>query len=173
MKPAFQQQVIRLAKDRFQLTAGSVHGVAHWSRVWLNARLICEAEQIDPRVPFLFSFLHDTCRIHDGADFQHGPDAAAFVDQLFAERHLDISPFELLQLSKAIELHSDGFTEADPVIQVCWDADRLDLGRVGILPNPKYLCTATAKRPEVIKAALARSVATDDYLQQLFAEELQ
>ena len=28
----------------------------------------------------------------------------------------------------------------------CWDADRLDLGRVGIIPDSKYLFNAEAKR---------------------------
>ena len=43
---------------------------------------------------------------------------------------------------------------------VCWDADRLDLARVGIVPNPKYLCAAYARRPDVIQAAINRSAAS-------------
>ena len=35
--------------------------------------------------------------------------------------------------------HSDGAVDVDPAIQTCWDADRLDLGRVGIKPAAKYL----------------------------------
>ena len=38
-------------------------------------------------------------------------------------------------------------------IETCWDADRLDLGRVGITPHPSHLCTEAAKRPETIKWA--------------------
>jgi uncharacterized protein len=30
-------------------------------------------------------------------------------------------------------------------MQVCWDADRLDLGRVGIIPKPDRLCTNAAR----------------------------
>jgi hypothetical protein len=33
-----------------------------------------------------------------------------------------------------------------------------DLGRVHVRPNPRYLCTKEAKRPEVIADAYARSV---------------
>ena len=43
-------------------------------------------------------------------------------------------------------------------MQTCWDADRLDLGRVGIVPNPRYLCTPAAKSPAVIDWAHLRSV---------------
>ncbi len=31
----------------------------------------------------------------------------------------------------------------------CWDADRLDLGRVGITPRRKKLCTEGAKDPDL------------------------
>ena len=39
-----------------------------------------------------------------------------------------------------------------------WDADRLDLGRVGIRPAPKRLCTDAARAPEVVLAAYVRSL---------------
>ena len=35
--------------------------------------------------------------------------------------------------------HSGGQVSEDATIQTCWDSDRLDLGRVGIFPSPKYL----------------------------------
>ena len=38
----------------------------------------------------------------------------------------------------------------DITIRTCWDADRLDLLRAGITPNPKYLCTPAARDPDVI-----------------------
>jgi uncharacterized protein len=44
-------------------------------------------------------------------------------------------------------------THPDVTIQTCWDADRLDLGRVGIYPDPKRLCTEVAKRSETIEWA--------------------
>jgi hypothetical protein len=34
----------------------------------------------------------------------------------------------------------------------------LDLGRVGIVPDPKYLCTAEAKTPSCIEQAYKRSI---------------
>jgi len=43
-------------------------------------------------------------------------------------------------------------------VQTCWDADRLDLGRVGKKPDPLRLCTAAARKPEIISAAYARSL---------------
>jgi uncharacterized protein len=43
-------------------------------------------------------------------------------------------------------------------IQTCWDADRLDLGRVGITPHPSRLCTEAARRPEMIRWADGRAI---------------
>jgi uncharacterized protein len=45
----------------------------------------------------------------------------------------------------ACALHTDGHTTGDPTLLACWDADRLDLGRVGIVPKPKLLCTDMAR----------------------------
>jgi uncharacterized protein len=45
-----------------------------------------------------------------------------------------------------MEFHSHGSTEADSTVQACWDADRLDLVRIGIEPEPDRLCTDAARR---------------------------
>ena len=47
--------------------------------------------------------------------------------------------------------------DADITVQVCWDADRLDLGRVGIRPFCHKLCTASATSERFIEAAYRRS----------------
>jgi uncharacterized protein len=53
--------------------------------------------------------------------------------------------------------HADGLTEGDVTVQTCWDADRLDLGRVGTTPDPSLLCTDAAKDPKMIAWADQRS----------------
>ncbi len=42
-------------------------------------------------------------------------------------------------------IHNGGMPQSDPTLAVCLDADRLDLRRVGITPDPEYLSTPTAK----------------------------
>jgi len=42
-------------------------------------------------------------------------------------------------------IHNGGMPQSEPTLAVCLDADRLDLGRVGITPDPEYLSTLTAK----------------------------
>jgi uncharacterized protein len=43
-------------------------------------------------------------------------------------------------------------------VQTCWDADRLDLGRVGKRPDPRRLCTPAARDRDVIEWAYRRSL---------------
>src|SRR5262249_15030320 len=62
--------------------------------------------------------------------------------------------FELLFV--AIRDHSIGRTRGDITVLTCWDADRLDLGRVGSRPHPDYLCTDFAKEKATINWAYRR-----------------
>ena len=59
----------------------------------------------------------------------------------------------------AIRDHSDGLSAGDITVLTCWDADRLDLGRVGIRPRAKELCTAAARNPQLMAWAYERSLA--------------
>ena len=53
--------------------------------------------------------------------------------------------------------HSDGIQEGDATVRTCWDADRLDLPRVGIHPDPERLYTAPARHPAFIEWARKRA----------------
>ena len=131
-----------------------VHGVPHWSRVWFHGRHLAHAVDVDPAVLAWFAYLHDSRRHNDNRDPEHGSRAADFAVQLRHERvitELDNAVFE--RLVEAMRLHSDGHTEADAAIRACWDADRLDLWRVGIRPEPRYLCTPHARKAPVMSRA--------------------
>ena len=78
--------------------------------------------------------------------------AALLRDDLF-----DLPDDEFALLHDACVRHRDGLREGDLTIQTCWDADRLDLARVRIPPNPQRLCTAAAKRPDILKWADGRA----------------
>jgi len=52
----------------------------------------------------------------------------------------------------------DGLLEADITVQTCWDADRLDLGRVGKTPRVEKLCTEEARDPVLRELAYQRSL---------------
>ena len=64
--------------------------------------------------------------------------------------------FRLLRRACAGDTHER--THANITIQTCWDADRLDLGRVGVTPRPSHLGTETAKCPEMLDWTHERAI---------------
>lgn len=149
--------VLKAAKERFALDLRGVHGVRHWTRVRENGHRLARHTGADKDIVELFAFLHDCCRENDRTDPGHGERAAEFSQTLRGTLlHLPDEAFALLY--EAIRDHESGFTRADVTVMTCWDADRLDLGRVRKRPDPKYLCTAAAKDKATIEWAYRRSL---------------
>lgn len=153
-----KRELFKYLREHFALDWNGIHGAGHWARVWKNGKLIAEQEGARLDVVWLFSFLHDHERKWDGEDNLHGISAVMNANQNLRGRFFEIDDEGWILLARAMTLHSDGHTQDDVTVQTCWDADRLDLGRVGITPHPKYLCTNTAKDVEFIRAAYARSI---------------
>ncbi|HEV2608887.1 MAG TPA: hypothetical protein VGU61_01370, partial [Noviherbaspirillum sp.] len=140
----------------FRLPHSSVHGPAHWSRVRLNGKLIAQASGADWKVVELFAFLHDSQRYDDGRDPEHGPRAAEYA----LSKHgvlFRLEPAQLTALVTACRGHTRERFIDSTTVQACWDADRLDLFRVGILPDRYYLGTPAARDASLMRAAIARS----------------
>ena len=133
---------------------GDYHGPDHWARVNEHAMAVARSLGVDPLVPRLFALVHDSQRLDDGEDPEHGPRAAQFVRDQRTNLFVFLSDDDHAALVDACDRHSDGLTDAPTVVQACWDADRLDLWRVGVEPEPKYLCSAYAQLPSVIEDAL-------------------
>lgn len=152
----FTPKLIRKLRNVFALDWDGIHGAAHWSRVRVNGLILAENTGADRFVIEYFSLLHDLCRLKDGFDPEHGLRAAEFTrKELRDDIFLDTAQFALLM--EAVEGHTHGIQHGNATIATCWDADRLDLGRVGVYPDPMRLCTSEAKREEVIRAAWERS----------------
>lgn len=134
---------MRRVRARFRLDWRGIHGAPHWARVRRHGLELAARTGASGRVVELFAFLHDVERRHDGLDTAHGARAAALVGEL--REIVPLSAEEAGLLAYACRHHSDGLLDADVTVQACWDADRLDLGRVGIRPDPDRLCTAAAR----------------------------
>ncbi len=143
-------------RDSFALPLGGIHGEPHWARVCENGLHLAQRTGADLQVVALFAYLHDSKRQNDGWDRDHGLRAGEFARSLHGAMFRLPAP-ELERLVYACAHHSDGLTEADRTIQTCWDADRLDLGRIGVEPDPRRLCTSAARDPDVIEWAFRRS----------------
>lgn len=150
-------ELVTFLRQRFALDWRGIHGAGHWSRVRRNALLLAEKTNADRTVVELFAVTHDLCRQNDGRDTDHGARAAELVLEIQRDV-LGVSREQADLLAYACEHHSRGNNEADITVQVCWDADRLDLGRIGIRPDPRYLCTAAARESSVIEWAYGRSL---------------
>jgi uncharacterized protein len=143
--------IIHLAKEQFarHMRLEGTHGTKHWSRVLENGLLLARLTGADPRLVAYFATLHDCQRWDEYRDEFHGQRAADFAGKLEARLGLTRSELQLLQ--RAMRGHSmPSLEDRDITVQTCWDADRLDLWRIGIQPDPKRLCTAPARRSEVI-----------------------
>jgi uncharacterized protein len=138
--PAIMQAIL----DGYPLPVRGYHGIVHWARVLENGLRIAEITGADQEVVTLFALFHDSRRVNESRDQGHGLRGAELAHSLRGSLvHLDNTRFDLL--FEACRLHTDGHTDGDPTLQTCWDADRLDLGRVGITPTPHRLCTDAAR----------------------------
>ena len=149
------QSFVEHCCQAYQMDHNGFHGFDHWMRVLHNGRLLADAEGANLKVVDLFCLLHDSQHLNEDEDPSHGQRAAQYA-QTLSGQWFDLTDGEMDLLTEALTYHSDGYTEGDTTVQVCWDADRLDLGRVGIRPDPDRLCTNTAKSPSVLEEAYQR-----------------
>lgn len=138
--------------SRTEASRESIHGPTHWRRVALLGLRIAACEEADALLVGLFAACHDVARIHDGRDHEHGPRAALWVADELAPR-LPLGAARLHKLLFAIRNHTEGHTTPDVTVGTCWDADRLDLVRIGFPIDPARLSTATAREPAMWEAA--------------------
>jgi len=148
--------IIRTILAKYQLPVSGCHGVGHWARVLENGLRLAPETGADVAVVSLFAILHDSQRVSEGGDPQHGPRAAKYAESVRGTL-FDLPDHEFRLLYQACEGHTHELTHADVTIQTCWDADRLDLGRVGVTPHPSRLSTAAAKREGILKWADGRA----------------
>lgn len=146
-----------------------IHGEQHWKAV-ARAGLDVAAHTpgADRSVVFLFALFHDTMRLNDGRDPRHGVRAAAFVRRVDPTLHGLGERVETLAV--ACELHTNGLTSDDPTIGACWDADRLNLWRVHIVPTAELLSTEAAREPR--RMAESRAYPRGEYAWVDLAREL-
>ena len=150
------KEIRDFARSRWRL--GALHGVRHWDRVYRNGLLLLTPE-VNALVVGLFAYLHDSCRKNDGADMEHGPRAAKWLETIRATHLKEVTDEEFFLLQEACRLHTKKHRTGNPTIDACFDADRLDLWRVGITPDPKKLATERGKEIARNRPLIKRSFA--------------
>ena len=127
-----------------QWTLGALHGVRHWDRVYENGQKLLTSD-VNSLVVGLFAYLHDSCRMDDGEDLYHGERAAIWIETFRNTYLKDVSDEEIELLKKACRLHTIEHKTGNSTIDACFDSDRLDLWRVGVIPDPERLATEKGK----------------------------
>jgi uncharacterized protein len=138
--------LISFLRKVYQCDWDGLHGINHWNRVANNGKAIGKLQRLksaDLLIINLFSYLHDSCRQNEDEDVNHGQRAAVMAWDLNGLCY-DLSKCCIDKLCDAIAGHSYGTISSDITIQTCWDADRLDLNRVGLIPLEKYLSKEAA-----------------------------
>ena len=156
--PILTPPFIELLKREFRLEWHGAHGFAHWTRVCSNGRRLALRNGANLRIIEYFSFLHDVCRRDEGCDPEHGLRAAVFA-QTIRKDFIDLEDQEFSLLSDALSGHSHARQHPDLTVMSCWDADRLDLLRIGVVPDPERLCTEDARNPAMISQVCESALA--------------
>lgn len=164
--PSFYEMLItpeylEAIRADYRLRWTGIHGYDHWWRVYQNGLQIASMNGANPRILTFFAFTHDSQRWNDGHDSQHGLRASHWIIT-HASLFKALDKEELTLLRQACEQHTGGRHHPDLTVRSCWDSDRLDLMRVGTLPNPHYLCTESARDPRVLEWAIRRSLLSGD-----------
>lgn len=132
-------------REQMSLDEDSVHGPDHWMQVVSNGRLLAQKTGADPIVVRLFALFHDARRLDEWEDPEHGFRGGELARAWCGVRYeLDARRLDLLV--RACRVHASAQSPTgDLTVDTCIDADRLDLSRVGIMPDPGRLLTEPAR----------------------------
>lgn len=133
----------RVLKDT-SVTHASIHGPVHWARVERNGLYVAQKTGANQMIVQLFAVFHDCMRQNEHIDPGHGRRGAEYAVQIKNEL-INIPADDFDKFYYACEWHTDQITTDDITIAACWDADRLDLGRVGIILDPQYMNSKPAQ----------------------------
>ncbi|MBC8196855.1 MAG: hypothetical protein H8E60_03105 [Candidatus Marinimicrobia bacterium] len=144
------KKLYKFILSEFSLGNKSIHGPIHWKMVEKNGFEIAETNGADKEVIKLFAILHDCKRENEDFDSEHGPRAKTFCQWLQKNtNYLQLTDEQFKKLCYACNNHTRGEISSDDTIGTCWDADRLDLPRVGIIPQSKYMSTKEGKKKAI------------------------
>lgn len=139
----YLRDIIDAAMARSHDPRSSLHGERHWRAVAdAGLELARLRADINPRFVLLFAIFHDSCRENDDHDPEHGARASEAV-RISRPLNRLLEPDRRIDLSIACRDHEKGGTSQNASIGACWDADRLNLVRVGITPDMRFMSTIT------------------------------
>lgn len=139
----------------------NIHGLEHSQRVERNVLLLSDSS-VNTTVARLFAYFHDACRsMHSHtllfnnndssiakpnkereSEAEHGIKAGQLVKSYRNTLLKGLTDNEVEMLATACELHTTTLRTGNATIDICFDADRLDLWRCGIIPRQGKMATS-------------------------------
>ena len=136
--------------NEFALSLEGIHGVKHWIQVYHYTQFLAKSYNIESEVFLLFSLLHDSKRENEYEDIEHGIKAARSIEAYQNQGLILLSNEDTERLIFACANHTKADKShplyQDLVVQICLDADKLDIGRVGVIPHESHFLTDVAKK---------------------------
>ena len=136
------QETVHFLETESEFFYSEIHGYTHWKTVERNGLYLAQFTGADRQVVSYFAHFHDCMRENENVDPEHGPRATRFLKLNRIRIRLDDDQF--CKLCVACSGHTHGRKAKCPTVATCWDADRLDIGRVGIVRDPTYFFSQEA-----------------------------
>lgn len=145
---SFREKLLWLfCRMRFNNKLGAEHGPKHWRRVAVFGDILCNLNpQADRMVVRAFACLHDVERVSNLDDNEHGQRAAFLVWKLRRTLLSYLNDTQVGLLAEACSLHTFALSVpkdrlGGATVNACFDADRMDLPRAGIIPDPERMAS--------------------------------
>ena len=103
MTPIISKELVQAIRAQFHINWHGIHGFSHLARVWANGLRLTPATGANERVVQLFALFHDSRRLSDGKDPDHGPRGAQLAEQ-WRGRYFDLADPEFDLLCTACRL---------------------------------------------------------------------
>ena len=155
-----QELLLKVFGD-FALDIEGPHGETHWRQVCINGRSLARLHSVDSAISDFFALFHDCRRRTEASDPKHGYRAAQYARSLRGA-YFELPDIQFDLLYKACQFHSYPIRTSNKIIQTCWDADRLDLGRFGAVLDPNYIGQDTLACQNLCYDAYRRLNGPDD-----------
>lgn len=141
--------ILELIVNDFKIDFFGDHGIKHWESVFKHSQILANHYEISSKVFELFALLHDSKREDEYQDINHGLRASVFVKELLVNDLIKLNKQDAERLIFACANHTvKNKTNPlcdDLIVQICFDSDKLDLGRVWMTPDKNRMYTSYAK----------------------------
>ena len=136
------KELINQLQRESKLFHSPIHGFKHWRTVEKNGLYLSQFNNGAPLVISHFAYFHDCMRVNEQRVDSHGIRGGKYA--LKNKDMLELTDEQLHTLYRACAGHTGGRNPSCDTIACWWEADRLDIRRVGIVPDLQWFYSDAA-----------------------------